>query len=103
MLGNPLIILSLLTFFTLNAQVENDIQFTGTFGGNIIDNQTYTNPIGAEAWAGFSNEDLSIYPLNYFNCLGNCREADNFQKWFLYSGKFFRVGEIFSCFIFGSG
>ena len=67
MLGNPLMILSLLTFFTLNAQVENDIQFTGTFGGNIIDNQTYTNPIGAEAWAGFSNEDLSIYPLNFSN------------------------------------
>ena len=45
------------------------IVFTGSFGG-ALDVETpgggiYTNPTGAESWAGFANEDASIYPFEF--------------------------------------
>ena len=45
--------------------VASDIVFSGPFGGAIIDTttSTYTNPAGVESWAGFANEDISVYPF----------------------------------------
>ena len=44
---------------------EPGIVFSGTFGGAVIDGQTYTNPGTAEDWAGFANEDTLLYPLSF--------------------------------------
>ena len=41
----------------------NGIVFSGTFGGTVAADNVYTNPTGSESWAGFANEDASIYPL----------------------------------------
>ena len=41
----------------------NGIVFSGTFGGTEAVDNVYTNPTGSESWAGFANEDASIYPL----------------------------------------
>jgi hypothetical protein len=49
-----------------HAQVtDSDVVFSGTFGGATIDGFTYTNPTGSEGWAGFANEDVSLYPLSF--------------------------------------
>ncbi len=48
------------------SQVSNsDVVFSGTFGGAITDNFTYGIPTGSEPWAGFANEDVSLYPLSF--------------------------------------
>ena len=44
---------------------EPGIIFSGPFGGAIVDGQTYTNPTGAEGWAGFANEDVGLYPFSF--------------------------------------
>ena len=45
---------------------ENGIVFSGTFGGTVADGNTYTFPsTGTESWAGFANEDTSIYPFAF--------------------------------------
>ena len=46
-----------------------DIVFSGPFGGAVVDTttMTYTNPTGAEGWAGFANEDVSVYPFSFPN------------------------------------
>ena len=50
----------------LHAQViHSDVVFSGTFGGATQDGFTYTNPTGSEGWAGFANEDVSLYPLSF--------------------------------------
>jgi hypothetical protein len=43
------------------------VQFTGTFGGAVVDGTTYTHPAGAEAWAGFANENADLYPFTFPN------------------------------------
>ena len=43
------------------------VQFTGSFGGAVIDGNTYTHPAGAEAWAGFANENADLYPFSFPN------------------------------------
>ena len=43
------------------------VQFTGSFGGAVIDGTTYTHPAGAEAWAGFANENADLYPFSFPN------------------------------------
>ena len=53
---------------TADMTVASDIVFTGEFGGATDDNAgTYTFPTGAESWAGFANEDVSIYPFSFPN------------------------------------
>ncbi|GIR12455.1 MAG: hypothetical protein CM15mP23_10300 [Cryomorphaceae bacterium] len=43
---------------------SSDIVFSGVFGGTVVtDDGVYTMPSGSEPWAGFANEDVSIYPL----------------------------------------
>ena len=44
---------------------DNSAQFTGAFGGATVVNNVYTFPTGTEAWAGFANENASIYPLSF--------------------------------------
>ena len=41
------------------------VVFSGAFGGTSVDCDTYTNPTGSEGWAGFANEDASLYPLSF--------------------------------------
>ena len=41
------------------------IVFSGVFGGTFADANTYTNPTGSESWAGFANEDASVYPFTF--------------------------------------
>jgi hypothetical protein len=49
-----------------HAQVtDSDVVFSGTFGGATLDGSTYTTPTGSEVWAGFANEDVSLYPLSF--------------------------------------
>ena len=45
------------------------IVFSGVFGGSVVDleTNTYTVPAGSETWAGFANEDVSIYPFTFAN------------------------------------
>jgi len=50
--------------------IENsitDIVFSIPFGGVIYNGSSYMNPTGSESWAGFANEDLSIYPFSFEN------------------------------------
>ena len=42
---------------------DTGIVFSADFGGAFHDNNTYTNPIGSEDWAGFANEDTDLYPF----------------------------------------
>jgi len=41
------------------------IVFSGVFGGSVADGNTYTVPSGSELWAGFANEDASVYPFTF--------------------------------------
>ena len=45
------------------------IVFSGVFGGSVVDleTNTYTVPAGSEGWAGFANEDTSVYPFEFAN------------------------------------
>ena len=60
-------LLFVLSGFSLFAQTNSNIIFSGSFGGSIVDGNTYTNPSSSESWAGFANEDVSMYPLNFAN------------------------------------
>ena len=45
---------------------DEGIVFSGAFGGAFLDgDNTYVNPTGSEGWAGFANEDGSIYPFSF--------------------------------------
>ena len=41
------------------------VVFSGEFGGAIDSANVYTNPTGAESWAGFANEDTDLYPFSF--------------------------------------
>ena len=55
------------SYTTTSATVASGVVFTGVFDGTVIDGNTYTFPTGAQAWAGFANEDVTIYPLSFPN------------------------------------
>jgi len=44
---------------------DTGVVFSGGFGGAVVDGNTYTNPTGVEPWAGFANEDVSLYPFSF--------------------------------------
>ena len=46
---------------------DGSIVFSGVFGGSVVDleTNTYTVPAGSEAWAGFANEDTTVYPFTF--------------------------------------
>ena len=52
-----------------HVHVHEGIVFSGTFGGSQVDTttMTYTNPTGSESWAGFANENVSVYPFSFPN------------------------------------
>ena len=47
--------------------VASDVVFSCAFDGTVVDGNTYTFPTGAQPWAGFANEDVTIYPLSFPN------------------------------------
>ena len=58
--------IALFTISVAMAQTTYSPIYDGTFG-NAIYSQTFTFPTGAEAWAGFANNNTSIYPLSFPN------------------------------------
>ncbi len=57
------------TSVSSNAQETTftDVEFTGVFGGTVYDGSFYNAPSGSQPWAGFANEDVSLYPLSFVN------------------------------------
>ena len=46
---------------------DTGVVFSGPFGDSVVDGNTYTVPTGAQPWAGFANEDTSLYPFSFPN------------------------------------
>ncbi|MGB0459471.1 MAG: hypothetical protein ACPGGM_05565, partial [Porticoccaceae bacterium] len=42
-------------------------EFSEAFGGASYEGETFTFPSGAEAWAGFANMNLDLYPFTFSN------------------------------------
>ena len=61
-----LLIVSLITFNLTMAQTDFFPVYDGIFDGTVYA-QTFTFPTGAQTWAGFANNNTSIYPLSYPN------------------------------------
>ncbi len=40
-----------------------NFDFSGAFGGAVVDGTTYSFPSGAEGWAGFANNNGELYPI----------------------------------------
>ena len=60
------LIVALITFNLSMAQTDFFPVYDGTFDGTVYA-QTFTFPTGAQDWAGFANNNASIYPLSYPN------------------------------------
>jgi hypothetical protein len=60
------LIVALITFNLTMAQTNFSPVYDGIFDGTVY-SQTFTFPTGAQAWAGFANNNVSIYPLSYPN------------------------------------
>ena len=45
----------------------NGVVFSGAFGGALAVANRYTMPSGADSWAGFANEDTSLFPFTFQN------------------------------------
>ena len=66
-----------------NINPVSGVVFSGVFGGTFTEGNTYTMPLGSESWAGFANEDASLYPFTFgdggsitFNGFTNGASAD---------------------------
>jgi len=53
------------SMFSYSQTTNTNVVFSGVFGGTSIDGNTYLYPTGSEGWAGFANEDVSLYPLSF--------------------------------------
>ena len=60
------LVVALITFNLTMAQTNFSPVYDGVFNGTVY-SQTFTFPTGAEAYAGFANNNVSIYPLSYPN------------------------------------
>jgi hypothetical protein len=60
------LLFALLTFAFTNGQTTSSPVYEGTFNGTVY-SQTSNFPTGAEGYAGFSNNNLEIYPLAFTN------------------------------------
>ena len=67
----------------VSIQNLHQVLYSLVFGGTYADANTYTNPSGSESWAGFANEDASVYPFTFgdggsisFNGFTNGASAD---------------------------
>jgi hypothetical protein len=47
--------------------VTLDLDMSGTFGGATVADNVYTFSTGNESWAGFGNENSTLYPLSFPN------------------------------------
>ena len=63
-IGDPLI-QNLCCETLSNTDPLSGVIFSGAFGGTYADANTYTMPSGSESWAGFANEDASLYPYTF--------------------------------------
>ena len=61
-----LLLLALVSFITTMAQTNYYPTYDGTFDGTTYA-QTFNFPTAAQNWAGFSNNNNSIYPLSFPN------------------------------------
>lgn len=41
--------------------------FSGAFGGAVVNNGTFSFPAAAETWAGFANQNTGLYPFSFEN------------------------------------
>ena len=65
-LKQKLLIFSVIFGITSLFAQSSEITFTGVFGGTVVtDAGAYTMPSGSEPWAGFANEDVSLYPFTF--------------------------------------
>jgi len=60
-----LLLLSLITPLVFSQVIVTPV-YEGTFDGTTY-SQTFNFPTGAQSWAGFANNNVSIYPLSYPN------------------------------------
>lgn len=65
--GNGTVYFDNIYFFGGGSDAGTDAigQYTGSFGGATVTDGVYNFPSGAETWAGFANENASIYPLSF--------------------------------------
>lgn len=57
-------------YYVKESMSLTDVKFTGPFGGLATGSPSFVDPLyntpsGSEPWAGFANEDFSIYPLSF--------------------------------------
>ena len=50
-----------------SGSATNPAEFSEAFGGASYEGETFTFPSGAEAWAGFANMNLDLYPFTFTN------------------------------------
>jgi len=65
-LKQKLLVFSVMLAITPLFAQSPEVLFTGVFGGTVVaEDGSYTMPSGSESWAGFANEDASLYPLTF--------------------------------------
>ncbi len=47
--------------------VTLELDMSGTFGGATVVDNVYTFPAGSQSWAGFANNNKTMYPLSFTN------------------------------------
>ena len=45
--------------------ISGNADFSGSYGGALVNENVYTFPSSAESWAGFSNQNSDLYPLQF--------------------------------------
>ncbi|MDG1818431.1 MAG: hypothetical protein P8H31_01220, partial [Porticoccaceae bacterium] len=45
----------------------SSVEMIESFGGHLVDGNTFTYPSGAEVWGGFANMNVDIYPFTFAN------------------------------------
>ena len=45
--------------------ISDNADFSGNYGGAVVSENVYTFPSTAESWAGFSNQNSDLYPLQF--------------------------------------
>ena len=55
------------TSYVTDPNAATYADFSGVFGGSIVENDVYTFPTGAEDYAGFANNNAALYPFTFGN------------------------------------
>ena len=65
-LKHKLLVFSVIFSITSLFAQSPEVLFTGVFGGTVVtEDGAYTMPSESQSWAGFANEDVSLYPLTF--------------------------------------